>query len=123
MNALLLMCFGGAGAAIAASFFYYRMPSRRLVIAVNCGACALIAALTAYPNAHPVLTPLLAGFLSTSAPLTSVFLPWPAIETVSEAIQFTGRICGLLALNLLYGTVFAIVGFLSIFFFTAPPLP
>lgn len=120
MKALVPMCLGGAGAAVVLSLFYYRLPSTRLVTAVNGCACALLGALTAYPHFDPVLTPLVAGFLSTAAPLTSVFLPWPAIETMSEAMRFAGRVGGLLALNLLYGTAFAIVGFLSVFLITTP---
>lgn len=122
MKALIPMCLGGVGAAVVLSLFYYRLPSTRLVAAVNGGACALLAALTTYPHPHPVLTPLVAGFLSTAAPLTAVFLPWPAIETTSEALRFAGRVGGLLALNLLYGAAFAMVGFLGVWF-VATPLP
>lgn len=122
MNALPLMCVGGAGAAVLLSLFYFRQPSIRLVIAGNCGACALVAALTVYPHYYPVLTPVAAGFLSTAAPLTSVFQPWPAIETMSEALRFAARVGGLLALNLLYGTAFAMVGFLSVFLVATPAL-
>jgi hypothetical protein len=92
MKALVPMCLGGASAAVVLSLLYYRLPSPRLVIAINGGACALLAALTAYPHSHPVLTPLVAGFLSTAAPLTSVFLRRPVIETMSEAIQFASRV-------------------------------
>jgi hypothetical protein len=116
MKALVSTCVGGAGAAVVLSLLYYRLPSPRLVIAVNGGACALLAALMTYPHSHSVLTPLVAGFLSTAAPLTSVFLRWPAIETMSEAIQFAGCVGGLLALNLLYGATFAVVGFLGVLF-------
>ena len=120
MKALVPMCLGGAGAAGVLSLFYYRLPSTRLVTAVNGGGCALLGALMAYPHPHPLLTPLVAGFLSTAAPLTSVFLPWPAIETMSEAIGFAGRVGGLLALNLLYGAAFAMVGFLGVLFIATP---
>ncbi len=120
MKALILMCFGGAAAAVTLSLFYYRLPSLRLLTGVNCGACALLGALMVYPRSHPVPTDLVAGFLSTAAPLTSVFMPWPTIETISEAIRFAGRVGGLLALNLLYGAAFAMVGFLAVLFITTP---
>jgi hypothetical protein len=50
--------------------------------------------------------------------LTSVFLHQPTIETVSDALQFAGRVGGLLALNLLYGVAFAMVGFLGVLLVT-----
>jgi hypothetical protein len=65
---------------------------------------------------------LASGFLSTAAPLTSVFLRRPTIETVSEAIHFASRVGGLLALNLLYGVAFATAGFLAVVL-TASPRP
>jgi Na+/H+-translocating membrane pyrophosphatase len=112
------MCLGGASGAVALSWLCYRLPSWRLVTAINGAACALLAALTTYPHAQLVLTPLAAGFLSTAAPLTSVFLHQPTIETVSDALQFAGRVGGLLALNLLYGVAFAMVGFLGVLLVT-----
>lgn len=115
------MCLGGAGAAAVLSWFYYRLPSTRLVLAVNSGACAVLGALAGCPGSHSVLTPLVVGFVSTSAPLTSVFLPCPPIEARAEAIRFAGRIGGLLALNLLYGTAFAMVGFLMALRITTSP--
>lgn len=127
MKTLLPVCFGGAGAAVALSLLYYRLPSTRLVTAVNVGVCALLGALTAlgglaaYPHSLWVLMPLIAGFLSTAAPLTSVFLPWPAIESLSEAIRFAGRVGGSLALNLLYGVAFAMLAFLGVLFVASPP--
>jgi hypothetical protein len=115
------MCLGGACGAVALAWLCYRLRSWRLVTAIDGAACALLAALTAYPHSQLVLTPLAAGFLSTVAPLTSVFLHRPAIETVSDALQFAGRVGGLLALNLLYGAAFAMVGFLGVLFVTIPP--
>ncbi|MGA7052521.1 MAG: hypothetical protein WBZ37_14860 [Mycobacterium sp.] len=117
------MCAGGAAASVVLSFLYFRLPSPRQVIAINGGVCALLAALTVYPHSLPVLTPLVAGFLSTAAPLTSVFRRRPAIETMSEAIQFAGRVGGLLALNLVYGAAFAMVGFLGVLFITTSAAP
>lgn len=122
MKALVPMCFGGAAAAVVLSLFYCRLPSTWLITAVNSGACALFGGLMACPHPHPVLTPLAGGFASTAAPLTSVFLPWPAIETFCEAIRFAGRVAGVLALNLLYGAAFAMVGFLSVSLAAAPSL-
>jgi hypothetical protein len=121
VKALLPMCVGGVGAAVILSLLYYRLPSPRLAIGINCVGCALLAAVTGYPHPHPVVTPLVAGFLSTATPLTSVFQRRPAIETLSDAIRFAVRIGGLLALNLLYGAAFAMVGLLSLFLVASPP--
>ena len=121
MTTLIPMCAGGAVAAIMLSLLYSRLPSWRLAIAVNCVACALFGVVvTNYHPHHPIVTALASGFLSTAAPLTSVFVSKPTIETVSEAIQFAGRVGGLLALNLLYGVAFAMAGFLSVVLTATP---
>lgn len=121
MTTLIPMCAGGGVAAIMLSLLYSRLPSWRLAIAVNCVACALFGVVVTHHHPHhPVATALASGFLSTAAPLTSVFVSKPAIETVSEAIQFAGRVSGLLALNLLYGVAFAMAGFLSVVLTATP---
>jgi hypothetical protein len=121
MTTLIPMCVGGAVAAIMLSLLYSRLPSWRLAIAINCLACALFGIeVTHHHPHHPVAAALAGGFLSTAAPLTSVFISKPTIETVSEAIQFAGRVAGLLALNLLYGVAFAMAGFLSVVLTATP---
>lgn len=122
MKAVVVMCLGGAGAAVVLSWFYSRLPSTRLVVAVNSVSCAVLGALAGCPHSHSVLTPLAVGFVATSAPLTSVFLSFPAIETRSEAIRFAGHVGAILALNLLYGAAFAMVGFLIVLRISVPPL-
>jgi hypothetical protein len=121
MTTLIPMCVGGAVAAVMLSLLYHRSPSWRLAMAVNCAACALFGVVVTHHHPHhPLVAALASGFLSTAAPLTSVFIRKPAIETVSEAIRFAGRVGGLLALNLLYGVAFAMAGFLSVVLTATP---
>ena len=120
MTALIAMCGGGAAAASMVSLLLCRLSSPRRVIAFNSAACALFAALTAFAPSGSVLTALAAGFLTAAAPLTSVVRRQSAIETVPEAIHFAARVGVLMALSLLYGAAFAMIGFLAALFVAAP---
>jgi hypothetical protein len=121
MTPVLPMCVGGAIAAVTLSSLYHRKPSLRLAIAINCTVSALFGILmTHHHTHHPTALALASGFLATAAPLTSLFLRRPTIETVPEAIQFAGRIGRLLALNLLYGVAFAMAGFLAVVLTATP---
>ena len=121
MTPVVPMCIGGAFAAVTMSLLYNRLPSLRLAIAINCCASALFGILmTHHHSHHPAMIALASGFLSTAAPLTSLFLRRQTIETVPEAIQFAGRIGRLLALNLLYCVAFAMAGFLGVVLTATP---
>ena len=121
MAQLVLACLGGALGAGVTMWIYRRTPTHLRVLITNTSVCAFLGALTA---ARPYIPgPIFeAGFFSTTAPITSVLLSSPVPRENFDVLTFVLRRAAEIALNLVYGTVFALLGFLVVTLLTGPPL-
>jgi hypothetical protein len=113
---LLLVAVGGALGSAVFLILYYHPPSQWRVLAVNSGACMVLASVvTLVPQLGMAFGLVAFGVLTSVAPLTSVLLPMPKILRPADAWRLIRRSSIALAVNAVFCTSFAVAGYLAVY--------
>lgn len=114
MTHVAFMAVGGALGAVVSSRIYRLGGSRRRVVLVGVTACALLGALMGIQDhlSEPVFAAGV-GFLGTAAPLTALHKGDALPRGTTGVLSFASRRALDVAVLLVYGTVFAVLGFLA----------
>jgi hypothetical protein len=113
---VLLVALGGALGSAVFRMLYYQPPSQWRVVVVNSAACMVLASVvTLVPQLGMAFGLVAFGVLTSVAPLTSVLLPMPKVLRPADAWRLIRRSSIALAVNAVFCTSFAVVGYLGVY--------